>query len=190
MGKAKLNPETGKMQPTGGYEVGFALTPVDTRFKPGQSGFPQGRPKGSRNRKTELQEIVDKKVEVVEDGKKRKMSLAAANLLTHGAKGAKGDARSANLFLNYAREMGLLDLEDSGSKDVRGQIGLPGPLRPSEALMQNLDLELLPRDEQIELSRLAEIMDLGGDFTALAADDFERLKFLINKGRGKDVTPK
>jgi hypothetical protein len=38
------------------------------------------------------------------------------------------------------------------------------------------------------LSRLAEVIDLGGDVTALSTSDFERLKQIVNKGRGKDIT--
>ena len=41
----------------------------------------------------------------------------------------------------------------------------------------------------IELSRLAEIIDVGADITALSVNDFERVKQIVNKGRGKDVTP-
>ena len=33
-----------------GYEVGYAKPPAENRFKPGQSGNPNGRPRGSRNR--------------------------------------------------------------------------------------------------------------------------------------------
>ncbi|MEM7222740.1 MAG: DUF5681 domain-containing protein [Pseudomonadota bacterium] len=31
------------------YEVGYGKPPVESRFKPGQSGNPRGRPKGSKN---------------------------------------------------------------------------------------------------------------------------------------------
>lgn len=36
-------------KPASSYEVGYAKPPVANRFKPGQSGNPKGRPKGSRN---------------------------------------------------------------------------------------------------------------------------------------------
>jgi hypothetical protein len=36
---------------------------------------------------------------------------------------------------------------------------------------------------------VAEVIDLGGDFTALSTNDFERVKQIVNKGRGTDVTP-
>lgn len=34
------------------YEVGYGRPPVQSRFRPGQSGNPRGRPRGSRNRRT------------------------------------------------------------------------------------------------------------------------------------------
>jgi hypothetical protein len=49
---------------------------------------------------------------------------------------------------------------------------------------------MLSDDEKIELSRLAEIVDLGGDVTALSVNEFARARDIINKGRGKDITPK
>ncbi len=39
---------------TGGYDVGYRKPPKHTRFKPGQSGNPRGRPKGTKNLKTDL----------------------------------------------------------------------------------------------------------------------------------------
>ena len=93
--------------------------------------------------------------------------------------------------------MGLLQNEnDRGISSAAGNdppVGafLPGPPnnpRPSETLFENLDLGLLSRDEQIELSRLAEVIDLGGDITALSTADFARVQRIVNKGRGKGIT--
>jgi hypothetical protein len=52
-------------------------------------------------------------------------------------------------------------------------------------LFEHIEPGLLSKDEMIELSRLAETVDRGG-ITALSATDFERLKQIINKGRGHD----
>ena len=182
----------------GEYRVGRGNPPLHTRFKPGQSGNPSGRRKGSRNLKSELEEIMSKPITIREGETERKLSLLAANVFVHGVKGAKGDARSTALFLNYARQSGYLEQEDTEaieSADRGGQDGSAFPLtpartsRPSDTLFEHLDLNLLSQDEQIELSRLAEAIDsAAGDITALSTGDFEQVKYIVNKGRGKGVT--
>jgi hypothetical protein len=191
MAKAKVDPVTGKKLPTGDYPVGYARTPVHSRFKPGQCGHLAGRGKGKRNMRTELKEIAEKQVEIIDNGKKRKISLVGANLLAHGTKGARGDVRSGTLFLNQSRVLGVLDPDDSERADLLAQEGMRSTdaATPSSMLFQNLDHKLLSRADMNELSRLAEIIDLGGDITALGVTDFERVKTLVNKGRGKNITP-
>jgi len=39
------------------------------------------------------------------------------------------------------------------------------------------------------LSRFQEIVDLGGGMTALNVNDFARAREIVNKGRGKNITP-
>jgi Family of unknown function (DUF5681) len=185
-------------RPKGDYVVGKYKPPVHTRWQPGQSANPGGRPKGRRNLKTELEEIVSKKITIRDGETERKYSLLGANLLAHGIKGAKGDARSFSLFMTNAQKMGLLEeglapaIENAISSD-RGTTGLPLALanksRPSDALFEHLDENLLSQTEQIELSRLAEVIDSAdGDITALSTADFERVKHIVNKGRGKGIT--
>jgi Family of unknown function (DUF5681) len=41
-----MSPQKPKKTPKGNYAVGYARTPVGTRFKPGQSANPSGRPRG------------------------------------------------------------------------------------------------------------------------------------------------
>ena len=182
----------------GDYKIGRGRPPLHSQFKPGQSGNPSGRRKGSRNLKTELKEIMSKMITIREGETERKLSLPAANVFVHGVKGAKGDARSTALFLNYARQSGYLEQEDTEaieSADRGGQDASVFPLtpartsRPSDPLFEHLDLNLLSQDEQIELSRLAEVIDsAAGDITTLSTGDFEQLKYIVDKGRGKGVT--
>jgi hypothetical protein len=188
---------TSKKAPKGDYLVGKWRPPVETRWQPGQSGNPRGRRKGRRNVRTELREIACKKITVRDGEMEREVTLLGANVLAHGVKGAKGDVRSAGLFLNHAYRMKLLDEEDaavieSAERDSReGGVVLrtsASKSRPSDTLFENLDLQLLAREELTELARLAEIIDLGGDITALSTADFERMKHIVNRGRGKDIT--
>ena len=45
-------PKRSKKSSDGNHSVGYGRPPEATRFKPGQSGNPKGRPKGSKNLRT------------------------------------------------------------------------------------------------------------------------------------------
>ena len=48
---------------SGDHKVGYGKPPAETRFKPGHSGNPRGRPKGSKNYKTILMERMRERVQ-------------------------------------------------------------------------------------------------------------------------------
>lgn len=62
------------------YRVGKGRPPLETRWRPGQSGNPKGRPKGSRNISAVLSEILRQRVAVTENGKTRKVPVLEAML--------------------------------------------------------------------------------------------------------------
>ena len=89
------------------YEVGFAKPPVTTRFKPGQSGNPKGRPKGKKNQlpgmveerlKTIFLQEAYRDVPILERGRSRRVSMIEANIRALALSGAKGNNRAANIF--------------------------------------------------------------------------------------------
>ncbi len=81
-------------------EVGYGRPPKHTRFKPGQSGNPRGRPKGARNLKTELDEEMNETIKLRENGRERRISKRRAIIKTLVSKTLKGDVRAANTLLN------------------------------------------------------------------------------------------
>jgi hypothetical protein len=180
------------------YKVGYKHPPLHTRFKLGQSGNPNGRPKGRLNLTTEVMGIISKKVKVRDGDTDRQMSMLAANVLAHAIKGAKGDVRSASFLFNNVHRLGLVGqedgtaIEDASSSASANAILVPPANQPapSDTLFEGIDLKLLSHSEQLELSQLAKIIDLGGDITAPSTANFERLKHILNKGRGKDITPR
>jgi len=56
----------------------YQRPPRKGQFKPGQSGNPRGRPKGSRNIRTCVQDLLDARIAVKENGKTRMMPRSEA----------------------------------------------------------------------------------------------------------------
>ncbi len=98
-----------------GYEVGYRKPPKHTRFKPGQSGNPRGRPKGTNNLKTDLMEELRENIVIREGDQSHKVSKQRAFVKTLVARTLKGDARSATLLTSMM--MRLLDTGE-GAPDI------------------------------------------------------------------------
>src|SRR5205814_10537808 len=62
-------------------QVGYRKPPEGTRFKPGQSGNPKGRPKGVRNFETDLDETLRELVDVNKGGVRRRVTNQKAMLI-------------------------------------------------------------------------------------------------------------
>ncbi len=88
------------------YEVGYGKPPVEGRFRKGKSGNPKGRPKNTRNFKTDLEEVLDAKVTVTESGKPKKVSSQKAALLRLREQALAGNPRALDKLLDLAREAG------------------------------------------------------------------------------------
>lgn len=79
--------------------VGYRRPPRATRFKKGQSGNPQGRPRRARNIATELRVALDAKIAVRENGKAVKLSKGAALAKSIVARALNGDMRAFDAIL-------------------------------------------------------------------------------------------
>jgi len=98
-----------------GYDVGYGKPPTQTQFKPGQSGNPRGRPKGTKNLKTDLMEELSEMIAVREGDRSQNVSKQRAVLKTLTARALQGDARSAALLISMM--MRLLETGE-GAPDV------------------------------------------------------------------------
>ena len=94
------------------YDVGYSKPPSNTRFKPGQSGNPTGRPRGARNFGTAIEDELRARVTVTENGRRKRVTKreVIAKRLVNCA--AEGDLRAIPLLLNEAR--GLENLPVGG----------------------------------------------------------------------------
>jgi hypothetical protein len=88
------------------YDVGYRRPPVRTRFKPGQSGNPSGRPKGSQNLSSLIDKILKEEVSLREGAEVRKVSKAEAILRGVIVGAMKGDQRSVMTLFRIAEQCG------------------------------------------------------------------------------------
>jgi hypothetical protein len=79
--------------------VGFGHPPRSTRFKPGKSGNPGGRPR-NRKRQHPHEALLGQMVTIREDGRDRRVTAAEAFLLQLTQKGLAGDSAAARASLD------------------------------------------------------------------------------------------
>ena len=79
--------------------VGYCQPPVWTRFRPGQSGNPRGRPKGARNLTTIVAAALSERVAVNENGRRRRISKLDAAVKQLVNRAASGEMRATQLLL-------------------------------------------------------------------------------------------
>lgn len=91
--------------PEGNYEVGFKKPPKATRFTKGQSGNPNGRPKGSKNLASIVINEAKQLITVTQDGKTRQVMKIEAAMTQLLNKAAKGDFASLRLLTQVMPSM-------------------------------------------------------------------------------------
>jgi hypothetical protein len=88
------------------YAVGFRRPPLHTRFKPGQSGNPSRRAKGSKNLKSLLHSILNEQISLQDGSQSRKVSKAEAIMRRLIIGALKGDSRDLHALFRLAEQTG------------------------------------------------------------------------------------
>lgn len=97
----------------------------DTRFKPGKSGNPKGRPKGSKNRATLLEEVVNATIQVSENGQRKKVTKLEAGYTQLANKAASGELQAIKILNEmYDRHM------RSKPPEAAAPVSAPSPVAP------------------------------------------------------------
>jgi hypothetical protein len=110
----------------GEYEVGYGRPPEQTRFRPGQSGNPNGRPKGTKNVAVMARVALERKVHVVAKGVRKKMTVREVSLRKVADKALAGDQRALAFLFALTREQ-------SPSESAQSDTAVP----------ENQDLEII-----------------------------------------------
>lgn len=95
---------------------GYGRPPEHSRFKPGTSGNPKGRPKQSKNLKSIIQQALTSTVTVRENGRLRSVSKIEGVVLSQLERALKGNEKAALAVLRMAGHVDLLNGGD-GSAD-------------------------------------------------------------------------
>jgi hypothetical protein len=89
--------------------VGYGQPPQASKFKPGTSGNPNGRPKKSRNAKTIIRRVLDSTITVREGDRTRTVSKREGIILRQVEGALQGDPKAALAALRIMAQVGLLD---------------------------------------------------------------------------------
>jgi hypothetical protein len=121
------------------YTVGYGRPPKAMQFVRGRSGNPKGRPRGIRPVSAVLQEILEQKIAVTENGASRRIPRLEAMIHRLVNDALRGDSRAVKLLLS------LMDRYEA-----------------SPATKLHLD-ELLAEDRAILSQYLPELARVGPD---------------------------
>lgn len=82
------------------YEVGYGRPPQHTRFKPGTSGNPKGRPRTAKSLAAAFESALNERVAVNDNGRRKKITMFEAITKQAVCKAAGGDQRALRLFFD------------------------------------------------------------------------------------------
>lgn len=88
------------------YEIGYRRPPKSGQFKKGTSGNPKGRPKGSRNFVTLLEQELGQTVVVNENGKRKTVTRLQAMVKRMVADALQGDRKAQLTLVDVLRKTG------------------------------------------------------------------------------------
>ena len=97
------------------YEVGYGRPPKFTRFKPGTSGNPKGRPRVSKNLAAAFESALSERVPVNDNGKRKKILMSEAIAKQATRKAAGGDLGALRLVVDL-----WLRLHPKGKHELYG----------------------------------------------------------------------
>lgn len=96
--------------------VGYGRPPMMTRFRPGQSGNPRGRPKGARNLSTIVAAALSERVAINENGRRRRITKLEAAVKQLVNRAASGEARATQLLLALVQANEARPVQQDGSR--------------------------------------------------------------------------
>jgi hypothetical protein len=98
--------------------VGYGRPPKHSRFRPGQSGNPSGRRRGTEGHRRLLEEALEQPITIHEDGRTFTIRHSEAMYRSLVARAIQGDMRAAALIIRLADRLGLSNPADNDDKTI------------------------------------------------------------------------
>jgi hypothetical protein len=102
------------------YVVGRGRPPLLTRWKPGQSGNPKGRPKGAKNIMTCFRQELNRKIDIKERGIVRMVTSREAIAKTITNRALKGDPKLLPVIMAIDRDVSALEAREKRKRSMEG----------------------------------------------------------------------
>ena len=116
--KRRSKGKGGKSPPPTDYSVGYGRPPIASRFQPGVSGNARGRPKGTKNLKTQVEEAMTASIPIQVGAKTKRVSRIAGVVLRQLQKALMGDGPAAITVIKMASQLGLLQDSAGNSGEI------------------------------------------------------------------------
>ena len=132
------------------YEVGYRKPPKATRFKPGKSGNPKGRPKRDQSLGKIVNDVLDEPIQYDENGRKRTGTRREVALKSLIERAMKGDIGAADIL--YRKRAHAMRRSDTGVKQLLIQDPLPDypgqtPAQKARELGSAIGIQVITIDE-------------------------------------------
>lgn len=88
------------------YQVGYGKPPLETRFKPGQSGNKKGRPKKNCDFGSLFADGLEQKVSVIEQGRSRRITKRKLMVMATITAAMKGDLKAFKFIIENEKKRG------------------------------------------------------------------------------------
>src|SRR6185437_7515964 len=111
----------------GAERIGYGHPPKQTRFKPGRSPNPRGRPKGARGRAKVLHDVAFETHTIIENGEPVRRTTIELVLLSVRSHATAGNARAARICEAFLEQYGVKE-----PIDPTGYLVVPQRLTPQE----------------------------------------------------------
>lgn len=97
-------------------DMGYKKPPKHSQFQKGRSGNSAGRPKGSKNTLKLLDEVLEQKIKIQQDGKPIHISKKLAMLMQLVNSAVKGDIKAISALFPYLMQLDIREEKEQEKK--------------------------------------------------------------------------